>query len=63
MLLYPALMDWMAQAPGISARLTAAPEDSIVAGVLSGSYDVGVIAGAPRHPGWPPNIWAPNRSI
>ena len=50
MLLYPALMDWMAQAPGISARLTAAPEDSIVAGVLSGSYDVGVIAGAPRHP-------------
>ena len=50
MLLYPALMDWMAQAPGISARLTAAPEDSIVAGVLSGSYDVGVIAGARRHP-------------
>ena len=50
MLLYPALMDWMAQAPGISARLTAAPEDSIVAGVLAGSYDVGVIAGAPRHP-------------
>ena len=50
MLLYPALMDWMAQAPGISARLTAAPEDSIVAGVLSGSYDVGVIAGGPRHP-------------
>ena len=50
MLLYPALMDWMAQAPGISACLTAAPEDSIVAGVLSGSYDVGMIAGSPRHP-------------
>ncbi len=50
MLLYPALMQWMADAPGISASLTAAPEDSIVAGVLSGSYDVGVIANAPRHP-------------
>jgi DNA-binding transcriptional LysR family regulator len=48
MLLYPALIQWMADAPGISASLTAAPEDSIVAGVLSGSYDVGVIANAPR---------------
>ena len=50
MLLYPALMQWMADAPGISASLTAAPEDSIVTGVLSGNYDVGVIANAPRHP-------------
>lgn len=51
MLLYPALIDWMAEAPNISAILTAAPEESIVSGVLLGSFDVGVAANSPRHPG------------
>ena len=50
MLLYPSLMAWMAEAPGISARLTAAPEESIVSGVLAGTYDVGVVGVAQRHP-------------
>ena len=30
MLLYPSLIAWMAEAPEISSRLTAAPEESIV---------------------------------
>lgn len=50
MLLYPALMDWMALAPDLSVHLTAAPEDRVVEGVLSGTFDLGVIADNPRHP-------------
>lgn len=50
MLLYPALMQWMENAPGISARLTAAPEESVVAGLLAGTFDVGVVANVPRQP-------------
>lgn len=50
MLLYPSLIAWMADAPEISARLTAAPEESIVSGVLAGTYDVGIVGDVPRHP-------------
>lgn len=50
MLLYPGLIAWMAEAPEISALLTAAPEESIVSGVLAGNYDVGIVGDAPRHP-------------
>jgi len=50
MLLYPRLIAWMAEAPEISALLTAASEDSIASGVLAGTYDVGIVADAPRHP-------------
>lgn len=49
-LLYPVLMDWMANAPGLSLHLTAAPEERIVEGVLSGAFDLGVVADHPRHP-------------
>ena len=50
MLLYPALMEWMAAAPGISVHLTAAPEGSVISGVLSGAFDVGVVANEQSHP-------------
>lgn len=50
MLLYPSLIAWMAEAPEISALLTAAPEESIVSGVLAGTYDVSIVGDAPRHP-------------
>lgn len=50
MLLYPSLVAWMAEAPEISALLTAAPEESIVSGVLAGTYDVGIVGDAPRVP-------------
>lgn len=50
MLLYPSSIAWMAEAPEISARLTAAPEESIVSGVLAGTYDVGIVGDVPRHP-------------
>ena len=50
MLLYPSLIAWMAEAPEISSRLTAAPEESIVSGVLAGTYDVGIVGDVPRHP-------------
>lgn len=50
MLLYPSLIAWMAEAPEISTRMTAAPEESIVSGVLSGTYDVGIVGDVPRHP-------------
>lgn len=49
MLLFPALLSWMATAPGISLHLTAAPNADIVSGVLSGSFDLGVVSDAPRH--------------
>lgn len=48
MLLYPTLMNWMADTPGISASLTAAPEESVVSGVLAGTFDLGVVANASR---------------
>ena len=50
MLLYPSLIAWMAEAPGVRASLTAAPEESIVSGVLAGTYDIGVVGDAPRNP-------------
>ncbi|WP_435203199.1 LysR family transcriptional regulator [Qipengyuania sp. 902] len=50
MLLYPSLIAWMGEAPEISARLIAAPEESIVSGVLAGTYDVGIVGDVPRHP-------------
>jgi DNA-binding transcriptional LysR family regulator len=50
MLFYPGLIAWMAEAPDLSALLTAAPEESIVSGVLEGSYDLGIVGDAARHP-------------
>ena len=50
MLLYPGLIAWMAEAPDICALLTAAPEESIVSGVLAGTYDLGIVGDAARHP-------------
>lgn len=49
-LLYPVLMDWMAGSPDLSVHLTAAPEERIVEGVLSGAFDLGVVTDHPRHP-------------
>lgn len=48
--LYPRLMEWMAEAPGLSLTLHAAPEESIVQGVLSGAFDFGIVSGDQRHP-------------
>ena len=50
MLLYPSLIAWMAEALEISALMTAAPEESIVSGVLAGSFDLGIVGDAPRSP-------------
>ncbi|MXP14542.1 hypothetical protein GRI44_07245 [Altererythrobacter confluentis] len=62
MLLYPSLLAWMAGAPEISALLTAAPEESIVSAVLAGTYDVGIVGDAPRHPRLAASTWARNLS-
>ena len=48
--LYPRLIEWMAEAPGLSIALDAAPEESIVQGVLSGAVDFGIVSGDQRHP-------------
>ena len=50
MLLYPRLMDWMADAPDLSIHLDAAPEEKAIEGVLSGTFDFGVVSDAQRHP-------------
>ncbi len=48
--LYPRLMEWMAEAPGLSIHLDAAPEETIVEGVLWGACDFGIVTGEQRHP-------------
>jgi len=50
MWLYPHLLDRMRQAPDLSINVTAAPHTSIVSAVLSGAFDLGVIAEPISHP-------------
>ncbi|SDX42220.1 LysR family transcriptional regulator [Litoreibacter albidus] len=47
---YPRLLDHMARAPELVIQLTAAPQASIVRDVLSGDFDLGVLASKPDHP-------------
>ena len=48
--LYPRLIEWMAEAPGLSITLDAAPEESILQGVLAGAFDFGIVSSEQRHP-------------
>ncbi|MBT0956049.1 LysR family transcriptional regulator [Alphaproteobacteria bacterium KMM 3653] len=48
--IYPHLLSHMREAPELVLRVTAAPQGSIVAGVLEGLFDLGVTAERPRHP-------------
>ncbi len=50
MWVYPQLLDRMEQAPNLTVRVTAAPQGSIVAGVLNGDLDLGVVIGQVDHP-------------
>ena len=49
MLLYPILLDWMKPAPDLAIHLQAAPQAEILAGVLDGRFDLGVLAADPGH--------------
>lgn len=48
--IYPHLLDRMQIAPELVIRLTAAPQTSILDGVLSGDLDLGVVARQADHP-------------
>lgn len=50
MCLYPSLLKKMHMAPDLIVHLKAAPQESILAGVLSGELDVGIVAQKPNHP-------------
>ncbi|MGC9418655.1 MAG: LysR family transcriptional regulator [Rhodovulum sp.] len=49
MLLYPALLPWMRGAPDLSVHLEAAPQAEILAGLLGGRFDLGVLGADPDH--------------
>ena len=49
MLLYPTLLPWMAAAPDLSVHLEAAPQAEILAGLLDGRFDLGVLGADPDH--------------
>lgn len=49
MLLYPLLLPWMRAAPELSLHLEAAPQAEILAGVLNGRFDLGVLGADPDH--------------
>ncbi|WP_371154371.1 LysR family transcriptional regulator [Jannaschia sp. 2305UL9-9] len=49
MLLYPILTPWMQDAPALSLHLTAAPQAEILAGLLDGRFDLGVLGTDPDH--------------
>lgn len=49
MLLYPALLPWMASAPDLSIHLEAAPQADILSGLLEGRFDLGVLGADPDH--------------
>ncbi|WP_152494404.1 LysR family transcriptional regulator [Roseovarius sp. THAF27] len=49
MLLYPILLPWMRGAPNLSVHLTAAPQAEILAGLLEGRFDLGVLWADPNH--------------
>jgi DNA-binding transcriptional LysR family regulator len=46
---YPHLLGRMHSAPDLVIRVTAAPQASVVAGVLQGDLDLGVVTDRPRH--------------
>ena len=48
-LLYPHLLDVMATAPGLVVHLEAAPQQSVIEGVLDGRYHLGVADREPSH--------------
>ncbi|WP_305971680.1 MULTISPECIES: LysR family transcriptional regulator [unclassified Mameliella] len=49
MLLYPILLPWMRAAPGLSVHLEAAPQAGIIAGLLDGRIDLGILGADPDH--------------
>lgn len=49
MLLYPILLEWMQSAPELSVHLQAAPQADILAGLLEGRFDLGVLGADPDH--------------
>ena len=49
MLLYPMLLSWMRAAPELSCQLTAAPQAEILAALLEGPFDLGVVGADPNH--------------
>lgn len=49
MLLYPILLSWMRTAPDLSVHLEAAPQAEILAGLLDGRFDLGVLGADPDH--------------
>ncbi|KJS44975.1 MAG: LysR family transcriptional regulator [Roseovarius sp. BRH_c41] len=49
MLLYPILLPWMRAAPDLSVHLEAAPQAEILAGLLEGRFDLGVLGADPDH--------------
>ena len=50
MLFYPRAIALMRHAPGLAIHVEAAPQARILAGVLDGGFDLGVIGADPRHP-------------
>lgn len=48
--LYPRLFPSMQASSKLTIRLEAAPQDTVLAGVLDGRFDLGVIDHEPRHP-------------
>ncbi|TNJ43386.1 LysR family transcriptional regulator [Phaeobacter sp. B1627] len=50
MLFYPRAIALMRDAPGLAIHVEAAPQARILAGVLEGRFDLGVLGEDPRHP-------------
>ncbi|WP_340692984.1 LysR family transcriptional regulator [Hyphomonas sp.] len=50
MLLYPRMLAMMQDAPELAVHLEAAPQAAVLAGVLEGRFDLGVIGQDPAHP-------------
>ncbi len=50
MLLYPRLLPLMRAAPELTVYLEAAPQERVLAGVLEGDFDLGILGHDPSHP-------------
>lgn len=50
MLLYPHLFTLMRASPDLTIRLEAAPQDTVLSGVLEGRFDLGIADHKPDHP-------------
>jgi DNA-binding transcriptional LysR family regulator len=50
LMLQPALLPWMAEAPQLVPHLEAAPQERVHAGLLSGASDLGILGADPAHP-------------